>query len=170
MSSATEPDPYLVLELPRTATAAEVRAAYRAAGARYHPDRHQGNPLAELAGAKMAEINRAYEILSNPESRAAFDRGERGGRGASGTARSVNNPAGSGNRAPAHKRFVGVVAALSLLPLMLRFGGLIVRGIAAAVRAIGEGLALIRGTPFLMGAVLLASTILAWEIVRRRRR
>ena len=71
-----EPDPYSVLGVARTASDSEIRAAYRALVAKYHPDRHQGNPLEELAGARMTEINRAYEILSDPARRAAFDSGQ----------------------------------------------------------------------------------------------
>ncbi|MEO8214763.1 MAG: J domain-containing protein, partial [Myxococcales bacterium] len=73
MHAAAASDPYLVLGVPRTATAPEIRAAYLALGARYHPDLHQGNSLRELATAKMAEINGAYEVLSDPAQRAALD-------------------------------------------------------------------------------------------------
>ena len=66
MIPKNEPDPYAILGVAPTASEAEIRAAYRALVAKYHPDRHQGNPLEELASAKMAEINRAYEILSDP--------------------------------------------------------------------------------------------------------
>ena len=44
MPSTETQDPYSVLGVPRTATEAEIRAAYRALVAQYHPDRHQGNP------------------------------------------------------------------------------------------------------------------------------
>ncbi|MBC8132379.1 MAG: J domain-containing protein, partial [Deltaproteobacteria bacterium] len=94
MSAATEPDPYVILGVPRTATAAEIRAAYLALGARYHPDRHQGNPLKELASAKMAEVNRAYEILSDRKRRAAFDNAGVGrGDSSAAAARHSNSPA-----------------------------------------------------------------------------
>jgi curved DNA-binding protein CbpA len=73
--AAPEWDPYVVLNVPRRATGEEIRAAYLLLAARYHPDQHQGNPLEELASARMAEINRAYEVLSDPARRAAFDAG-----------------------------------------------------------------------------------------------
>lgn len=60
MTPSAEPDPYAVLGVVRTATEHEIRAAYRALVARYHPDRHQDKPLKELASAKLAEINRAH--------------------------------------------------------------------------------------------------------------
>ena len=152
-------DPYLVLGVARTATAGEVRAAYRALGAKYHPDRHQGNPLEELASAKMAEINRAYELLSDPARRAAFDRG--------GVA---EVPEGGSPGSRAGRRLIPIVALLSLLPLVVRFGGLIARGVVALVRTLAEGAALVRGTPFAAGAVLLAAAVLVGTLIRRRRR
>ena len=76
--------------------------------------------------------------------------------GASASTQGPGNAGENGSRAPVAKRFVGVVALLSLLPLLLRFGGLIVRGIAVAVREIAEGLTLIRGTPFVLAVVVLA--------------
>lgn len=48
-----------------------IRAAYRALAKRYHPDRPEGAGLA--AGAKMARINRAYEVLGHSQSRMRFD-------------------------------------------------------------------------------------------------
>ena len=76
MMAKPEPDPYSVLGLARTAGDAEIRAAYHALVAKYHPDRYQGNPLEDLATEKLAEINRAYEILSDPARRADYDRGQ----------------------------------------------------------------------------------------------
>lgn len=49
-----------------------IRAAYRALAKRYHPDRPEG--AGQAAGAKMARINRAYEVLGQPDSRRAYDR------------------------------------------------------------------------------------------------
>lgn len=171
MAAATEPDPYLVLGVARNATSREIRAAYRALGAKYHPDRHQGNPLEELASAKMAEINRAYEVLSDPKRRAAFDAGAGAGGGAAAAHPGFGAGFGPGF-APsgrASRRVVKIVALLSLLPLVLRFGGFIVRAIGALLRELFEGAALLRGTPFAAGGVLLAVAILVVALVRRRR-
>jgi curved DNA-binding protein CbpA len=168
MAAAPEPDPYLVLGVPRTATLAEIRAAYRTAGARYHPDRHQGNPLAELAGAKMAEINRAYEILSDPAHRAAFDGGRPAGFPA--TAPGSTGTTGFGPPGRSARRLVQAMALLSLLPLAVRFGGLITRGVTAAFRAIVEGLTLVRGTPIALAAALLVAVLLVLALVRYQRR
>jgi hypothetical protein len=57
-------DPFEVLGVAPGATKDEVRAAYRNLVVRYHPDKHRGNPLEELAAAKLVEINRAYAMLS----------------------------------------------------------------------------------------------------------
>ena len=169
---AGEQDPYLVLGVERTATEAEIRAAYRKLGAKYHPDRHQGNPLEELASAKMAEINRAYEILSDPARRAAFDRG---GFGAGASHRASAGPAEPGGSAAAGpgteagRRVLQVDAVLSLIPLVIRFGGVLVRLGAVLVRELLEGAALLRGTPFAAAAVVLVAAVLVGALIRKRR-
>ncbi len=61
----SESDPYALLEIPRTATAEEIHAAYRRAIARYHPDKvaHLGHEFQALAHQKLLAIQRAYETL-----------------------------------------------------------------------------------------------------------
>ena len=170
---AGEQDPYLVLVVERTATEAEIRAAYRKLGAKYHPDRHQGNPLEELASAKMAEINRAYEILSDPARRAAFDRGGFGAgashRASAGPAAPGGSSAAGGPGTEAGRRVLQVVAVLSLIPLVIRFGGVLVRLGAVLVRELLEGAALLRGTPFAAAAVVLVAAVLVGALIRKRR-
>jgi curved DNA-binding protein CbpA len=61
---------YEVLGITTTATAAEVKTAYRKLARAFHPDRHGGNPQ---AGAKFTAINDAYVVLSDPAQRAAYD-------------------------------------------------------------------------------------------------
>jgi len=68
-------DPYEVLGVARGATPAEIRRAYLALVERYHPDRHDGNPLRGLAEQRLAEVNAAYELLSDPRRRARHDAG-----------------------------------------------------------------------------------------------
>jgi curved DNA-binding protein CbpA len=63
-------DLYRILNLTATATGDEIQHAYRALALRYHPDRNANAGSATL----MAAINRAYEILSEPALRAAYDR------------------------------------------------------------------------------------------------
>lgn len=154
-----EPDPYAVLGVARNASPEEIRAAYRELVARYHPDRHQGNPLEELAAAKLAEINRAYEILSDPERRAAYDRGQPM------WPRPVTSPFAT-RTGRKRSRFVLAVGILLLLPLLFRFGRLIVQ---LLVRAF-EGLALLRGTPALLAATVIGVVVVVLLYLRRRRR
>lgn len=63
-------DFYLVLEVSRTATLVEIRAAYRRLAREHHPD---ANPSPE-AEARMRGINEAWETLRDAERRAAYDR------------------------------------------------------------------------------------------------
>ena len=53
-------DPYQVLGVPSTASADEVKAAYRRLAKKYHPDVNHGSPEAEQ---KMKEINEAYDMI-----------------------------------------------------------------------------------------------------------
>lgn len=64
-------DYYDILELSRTATPEEIKKAYRKQALKYHPDRNQGDPDAEK---RFKEISEAYEVLSDEQKRAAYDR------------------------------------------------------------------------------------------------
>jgi hypothetical protein len=162
MTRKPEPDPYFVLGVARTATDAEIRAAYLALVAKYHPDRHQGNPLEELASAKMAEINRAHEILSDPARRTAYDSG-----GASAVGLGPGYPPGAISRK--HARWLQIVALLFMLLLLIRFGSLLVSQLVRLVRGALEVTNLMRGTPLAAGLVLLAVVILVLVLVRQHR-
>lgn len=58
-------DPYKVLGISPNATDDEVKSAYRELAKKYHPDNFAGNPLSDLAGEKMQEINEAYDTINN---------------------------------------------------------------------------------------------------------
>lgn len=58
-----EKDYYSILGVNRSSTKEEITRAYRKLAARYHPDKHQGNPLADLAEEKFKQINEAYHAL-----------------------------------------------------------------------------------------------------------
>ena len=66
-------DPYEILGLKRDADDAAIRAAYRKLAKRHHPDL---NPGKADAAERFKEINAANDLLSDPEKRARFDRGE----------------------------------------------------------------------------------------------
>ncbi len=64
-------DYYEVLGVDRNATQEELKAAYRRAALRYHPDRNPGDKEAEERFKEAAE---AYSVLSDPQKRALYDR------------------------------------------------------------------------------------------------
>ncbi len=66
-------DPYDVLGVERSASAADIKRAYRKLAKQHHPDRHAGDKQAQ---AKFAEINAAHEVLGDKDKRQQFDRGE----------------------------------------------------------------------------------------------
>ena len=63
-------DYYKVLDLPRTATEADVKKAYRRLAMKYHPDRNPGDKDAE---EKFKEAKEAYEVLCDSEKRSIYD-------------------------------------------------------------------------------------------------
>src|SRR2546423_4572730 len=88
-------DYYALLGVARDAGEAEIKKAYRGLAMKHHPDRVAA---AEKAAAeeKFKEITEAYEVLRDPEKRAAYDRyGVAGGRGA-------GRAGGGGALGPAH--------------------------------------------------------------------
>ena len=68
-------DPYAVLDIPRGSSPAEVRAAYRRAAKRAHPDAPHGN------AERFRQVQIAYDLLSDQAARADLDREESDGRG-----------------------------------------------------------------------------------------
>ena len=75
-------DFYEVLGVARDASADDIKKAYRRLAMKFHPDRSQGVPDNEL---RFKEAKEAYEILKDPDKRAAYDRfGHEGVRGAAG--------------------------------------------------------------------------------------
>jgi DnaJ-class molecular chaperone len=66
-------DPYDVLGVARTASAAEIKKAFRHLAKKYHPDQNKNDPRAK---EKFAEANAAYEILGDATKKGQYDRGE----------------------------------------------------------------------------------------------
>jgi DnaJ-class molecular chaperone len=66
-------DPYTTLGVNKNATQDDIQKAYRSLAKKLHPDLNPGNKVAE---DKFKEVSAAYDLLSDPEKRARFDRGE----------------------------------------------------------------------------------------------
>jgi DnaJ-class molecular chaperone len=66
-------DPYGVLGVPKNASGAAIKSAFRRLAKKLHPD---ANKQDKNAATKFAELNAAYEILGDEDKRKAFDRGE----------------------------------------------------------------------------------------------
>ncbi|XP_004300467.1 PREDICTED: dnaJ protein ERDJ3B [Fragaria vesca subsp. vesca] len=88
---------YEILQVPKGASDEQIKRAYRKLALKYHPDKNQGN---EEANQRFADINNAYEVLSDSEKRSIYDRyGEdglkqhaaSGGRGGGGMGMNIND-------------------------------------------------------------------------------
>lgn len=84
-------DPYETLGVPRDASPEDIKSAFRKLAAKHHPDKNPGDDGAQ---ARFKEINAAYQLLSDPQKRAMYDRFGAAGVGAGGGASPANPFAG----------------------------------------------------------------------------
>ena len=106
----------------------EINKSYRALAARYHPDKHQGNDLEDLAREKLTEINEAHRVLKDDRLRAAYDAARRGGaRGAPPGGAGTSGRYSAAGPGPGRRRQVsswsGLITLLLLIvafPLLMR--------------------------------------------------
>ena len=68
---AAKRDYYEVLGVAREASDKDIAVAYRKLAVKYHPDKNPGDQSSEV---RFKEINEAYEVLKDPDKRAAYDR------------------------------------------------------------------------------------------------
>lgn len=156
-------DPYAVLGVGRTATAGEIRAAYHDLATRYHPDRHQGNPLATLAGEKLTELNRAYEALSTPTEMS------RPPRARTRAARAYQATTGEGIATPVERtprKYGSLILLVALIPLVIRFGDATARTLRSFIVELLGGLALIEDSSV---AAVVATLVLTVALLFRVR-
>ena len=72
-------DPYEVLGVSPSASEEELKKAYRELVKKYHPDNYTDNPLADLAEAKMKEVNEAYDTVVKMRTQGGYQAGYSGG-------------------------------------------------------------------------------------------
>ncbi len=72
-------DPYAVLGVSPSAGDEEIKRAYRERVKKYHPDNYHDNPLADLAEAKMKEINEAYDAIVKMRTQGGYQSSSSGG-------------------------------------------------------------------------------------------
>jgi DnaJ-class molecular chaperone len=90
--ASNAPDPYSTLGVARGASEKDIKSAYRKLAKELHPDRNRDNPR---AAERFNKVTQAYDLLSDKDKRARFDRGEIDGEG-----NPANPFAGMGGQSP----------------------------------------------------------------------
>lgn len=104
-------DYYEVLGVGKSATDDEIKKAYRKAAIKFHPDKNPGDKEAE---EKFKEAAEAYDVLSNPDKRARYDR----------FGHSANASSASGGGAGGYGGFEGFGGGFSMDDIFERFGNI----------------------------------------------
>ncbi|KAI1316880.1 hypothetical protein EDD11_009370 [Mortierella claussenii] len=76
LKQSQQKDYYKILGVSRSATQREIKKAFRKQALQWHPDTYRGDLSPDQVEKKMAGLNEAYEVLSDPELRARFDNGD----------------------------------------------------------------------------------------------
>lgn len=76
LKKSKQKDYYKELGVAKDATPRQIKKAYRKLAIKWHPDKHESSTEKEEATKKFHAIGEAYEVLSDPEMRAKYDRGE----------------------------------------------------------------------------------------------
>jgi DnaJ-class molecular chaperone len=100
-------DPYTILGVSRSASEKDIKSAYRRLAKELHPDRNQGKPD---AAEKFGQITSAYDLLSDKDKRAQFDRGEIDGDGNPAAPFGFGGGGGGGQGGFRHDGFEGFAA------------------------------------------------------------
>jgi molecular chaperone DnaJ len=102
MTNVANTNLYEILEVEATCTPDELKQSYRRLARKYHPDSNTDDPMAET---RFKEVSQAYEILSDPERRANYDR--------FGSDVGAGNPFGAGSVQDIFDMFFGGMAGNS---------------------------------------------------------
>jgi hypothetical protein len=158
--TSPEVDPFEVLGVRPGASHQQIRAAYREQVARYHPDKHRGNPLEQLAADKLRAINRAYEILT------------KGARARpSGPSGSSADPKARQARPDGLSRLAGTVGMVVAALFLFRFGFGLMREFLVILRGAAMGVVWLVGlNPIFLIVVLLVLGMLAAYYLKARHR
>lgn len=158
--SVESKDLYELLQVHPAADPDIIQAAYRKLASKYHPDKNEGSEEAE---SMMRAINLAYEVLSDPEQRKAYDAERRGEEpskaapepapreGASGPVPKSAEPPKTGRRLPRIPGWLAVVGGLGLLV-----------GLNSCNNALADSMGISRWLTMVIGLVVLCGI---WAVV-----
>lgn len=110
-------DYYELLEVPKDASADQIKKAYRKKALKFHPDKNPGDPEAEK---KFKEISEAYEVLSDDQKRGLYDRYGKAGLDGAGMG---GGPQGFSSMEEALRTFMGAMGGETIFDSFFSGGG-----------------------------------------------